>query len=327
MTPSETSEPSPQPESEPTSGPAASPSRMHTILLGPNGLRAGWSILLFIAIFIAIAIPASFVLSHILAHFHHAMPRRQTGEVPPLPVALSEAVMLMAVFLATAIMAGIERRPMLAYGLSGTHRLRHFIIGLLSGFGFLSLLIGILVITHHLRLDRPTLATAALWKYAAAWGCMFLLVGFFEELLLRGYMLITLARGIRFWPAAILLAVLFGTLHKGNPGESPFGLATAAGAAIVFSLSLWRLGSLWWAIGFHTAWDWAQSYFYGTADSGLLSRGHLMTAHPVGSVWFSGGATGPEGSVWCGLILILVAVFIVLTQRKKPWQHQRNSSQ
>lgn len=288
-----------------------------TIFLGPSGLRAGWSILIFIAIFVAIAFPASYVLGHLMLHLHLVAHHGHfTGDAPALPVGLSEAVMLISVLLATAIMARIEHRPALSYGLAGTHRLRHFVVGLLTGFAFLSLLVGILVETHHMHLDAPTLPAAALWKYAVAWGCVFLLVGFFEELLLRGYLLFTLARGIYFWPAAILLAVLFGALHKGNPGESPFGLATAAGAALLFSLSLWRIGSLWWAIGFHATWDWAQSYFYGTADSGLLSRGHLMTSHSSGSVWLSGGATGPEGSLWCGLILVLAALWVWFTQKR-----------
>ncbi|HEX4020961.1 MAG TPA: CPBP family intramembrane glutamic endopeptidase [Acidobacteriaceae bacterium] len=302
----------PAPEPQPVK---ASPS--YTILLGPKGLRAGWSILIFIAIFVAIAFSASYVLRHLMLHFHLVAHHvHLTGEAPVLPLGLSEAVMLISVLLATAIMARIEHRPALSYGLAGTHRLRHFVVGLLTGFAFLSLLIGILVETHHMHLDVPTLAAATLWKYAVVWGCVFLMVGFFEELLLRGYLLFTLARGIYFWPAAILLAVLFGALHKGNPGESPFGLATAAGAALLFSLSLWRIGSLWWAIGFHATWDWAQSYFYGTADSGLLSRGHLMTSHASGSVWLSGGATGPEGSVWCGLILVLAALWVWFTQKR-----------
>ncbi len=213
-------------------------------------------------------------------------------------------------------MSRMEGKSILSYGLGGTSRARHFITGLLSGFGFMSLLIGILSAKHHLQLDAPTFSHPTLWRYAMLWAGAFLLVGFAEECVLRGYLLFALARGIRFWTAALLLAVLFGALHKSNPGESPFGLAAAAGAALVFSLSLWRIGSLWWAIGFHAAWDWAQSFFYGTRDSGILSQGHMMTAHPVGSVWLSGGATGPEGSLWCALVLALAAGWVMLTQKK-----------
>jgi hypothetical protein len=82
---------------------------------------------------------------------------------------------------------------------------------------------------------------------------------------------------------------------------------------MVFCLSLWRTGSLWWAIGFHTSWDWAQSFLYGVADSGLMVQHHLMATHPEGKPILSGGATGPEGSIFIVAILALVCVIIVFT--------------
>ena len=299
--------------------------RSQVIFFGPNGFRAGWSALLFVSLFLIAMFSLSAAMGLLAKHLHLHLSGLRGGELSPSTGLLSEAILLAATLLATLVMARMEHRPMLAYGLSGTGRLRHFVVGLLTGFGFMSLLIGILVATHHLRLeatpsDAPTLAHSMLarttfWRYAALWGCVCLLVGFAEELLLRGYLLFTLARGLRFWPAAILLAVLFGALHKSNPGESPFGLVAAAGAALLFSLSLRRIGSLWWAIGFHATWDWAESYFYGTPDSGILSQGRQMTAHPIGSVWWSGGATGPEGSLWCLLVLALAALWVLVTQR------------
>jgi hypothetical protein len=100
----------------------------------------------------------------------------------------------------------------------------------------------------------------------------------------------------------------------GNHGESPFGLVAAMLIALIFSLSLWRLGHLWWAIGFHAAWDWGESFFYGTPDSGAVSAGRLMHAHPAGAVLLSGGSTGPEGSVWVLLVMALAALFVWATQ-------------
>jgi uncharacterized protein len=65
--------------------------------------------------------------------------------------------------------------------------------------------------------------------------------------------------------------------------------------------------SLYWAVGFHAGWDWGQSYFYGTANSGLLMQGHLLSAHPTGNPLWSGGATGPEASLFLLPILVLMA--------------------
>jgi hypothetical protein len=62
---------------------------------------------------------------------------------------------------------------------------------------------------------------------------------------------------------------------------------------------------VWWAVGFHAGWDWGQSYFYGTADSGLVVKGHLLASHPSGSPLWSRGTVGPEGSI---LIVPLVSL-------------------
>ena len=61
------------------------------------------------------------------------------------------------------------------------------------------------------------------------WAVMFLLVGFFEEFLLRGYSQFTLTRVMGFWPAAVLLSCTFGLIHIRNGGEEWTGLLAAGG--------------------------------------------------------------------------------------------------
>ncbi len=304
-----------QPASHPSPefSPGSPAKHQSAIFFGPDGLRAGWSILLFVAIFAALAVPLQLLVHAIMVHRHIAPPAKG-AELRPAIFILSEGVTLLLVLIATALMGKVEGHRFTFYGLAGTDRARQFFVGLLCGFAFLSLLVEILRATHHLTLTPSPLPAATAIEYALAWGICFLFVGLLEELLLRGYLLFTLARGIRFWPAAVILALAFGGIHRGNPGESPIGLLSAALIALVFSLSLWRLGHLWWAIGFHAAWDWSQSYLYGTPDSGLVSAGRLMTAHPSGSILVSGGATGPEGSAWVLLIILLATLFVWRTQ-------------
>ncbi len=307
------------PEAGPPQFAAFTPGRS-PVFFGPRGLRAGWSILLYVGLLFSLMYLGGFELSWFAQHLHQDVPGRGGGDFHPALAIVSESITLLAVVLATAAMALVEQKRVGDYGLAGFNRARQFLVGLVCGFVFLSLLIGILLATHHLALSKTHLPVGRLLGYAAAWGLCFLLVGMTEEFMLRGYLLFTLARGIRFWPAAFVLAALFGLMHKANPGESPFGLTAVAMIALVFSLSLWRLGHLWWAIGFHASWDWAESFFYGTADSGTVSVGRLMTAHPLGSVLQSGGATGPEGSVWVAFVLLLAALFVWKTQPNRGSQ-------
>ncbi len=187
----------------------------------------------------------------------------------------------------------------------------------------------ILVKTGFLVIDSRLLFGSDVLRYGAIWLLGFLLVGLVEEYLVRGYLQYTLTRGLAgiyewafktrhsaalgFWTAALMFSILFGLGHSNNAGESPIGLLSAGLAGLLFCFSLWRTGSLWWAIGFHTSWDWGQSFLYGVADSGMMAQHHLLATHPVGKPILSGGATGPEGSIFIVAVLALGALIIVFT--------------
>lgn len=127
------------------------------------------------------------------------------------------------------------------------------------------------------------------------------------------------AQGARFWQAAWVTSTLFGFIHTSNNGENWVGIFSAAFIGFVFCVSIRVTGSAWWAIGCHASWDWAQSYFYGTPDSGMVARGHLLTAIPAGSALWSGGADGPEGSALILPILLLILGALLLVHgRRKP---------
>jgi len=179
----------------------------------------------------------------------------------------------------------------------------------------LSGLVFVLWKTHLLAFDAGHLQGFTAWKYGAAWLLMFVFTGIFEESLLRGYLQYTLTRGMGFWWGALLMSILFGAIHGSNKGESPVGLFSAGAVGLVFCISLWYTGSLWWAIGFHATWDWAQSFFYGTPDSGMVATGHLLSEHPTGPLLWSGGPTGPEGSLYIVPLLLIMALAMWLWWR------------
>jgi hypothetical protein len=308
----------------------------HRIFIGDAGLRAGWGILLFVLLCFGSNYGVSRL--HLLPSQPHTTPGQSSPELPPVSSIISEGVMLLLVSLATLILSHIERRPVTVYGLGGSGRLRLFLHGLLWGLVLLSLLVLVLWQAHLLVFDRVLLAPAAIFRYAALWAFGFLIVALFEETFLRGYLQFTLTRGLSalyrpfitpkqagtfgFWTAAIVLCSIFGFGHSNNPGESPFGLFAVGLFGLTFIFSLSRTGSLWWAIGAHTAWNWAQSFLYGVGDSGNMIRYHLLASHPTGRPLLSGGTTGPEGSIFVlpTLALLALAAFFATprTQRTHP---------
>jgi uncharacterized protein len=276
---------------------------MHWVFFGDSGLRAGWGVLLFVALYFVFLFLTGWLFRPFLQGARH---------VTVLPVKLAlivEFTQFLPTILATLVMALIERRSLLAYGYQGEAKAIRFFSGLVWGFIALTVFLGVLWKAHLLAFDGELLHGSAILQYALGWGFMFLIVAVFEESTMRGYLQFTLSRGIGFWWGALLLSGLFGFAHGTNSGETPVGLFSAAGIGLVFCLSLWYTGSLWWAVGFHASWDWAESYFYGTSDSGMVVKGHLFGEHPTGPLVWSGGATGPEGSI---LVLGLIVIIALL---------------
>jgi hypothetical protein len=152
-------------------------------------------------------------------------------------------------------------------------------------------------------------------KFAAFWGAVFLAVGFFEEFFMRGYSQFTLAQGMGFWPAAVLLSCIFGAMHLGNAGEAWAGALAAMFIGLFWCLTLRRTGALWFAVGMHASWDWGESFLYSVPDSGQVSPGHLLASSFHGPRWLTGGSVGPEGSA---LVFILIALMWVIFDRLYP---------
>jgi membrane protease YdiL (CAAX protease family) len=122
----------------------------------------------------------------------------------------------------------------------------------------------------------------------------------------------------QFWQAAWATSTGFGLVHTYNPGETPIGVFSAALIGFTFCVSIRLIGSAWWAISFHSAWDWAQTYFYGTPDSGLVPQGHLLTSTAAGPAIWSGGKAGPEGSLLVIPVTLLILAMLVFVYRNKP---------
>jgi len=321
------------------------PSTLRFVFFGADGLRAGWSLLIYIAILFAVGYSVNLASKAIRKHYSVATASKTAQDdradaskpMAPRAALIGEGSTFLVVMLATFFMSRIERRRFGVYGLGGTHRLPQFLAGLFWGLTCLSLLVGLLRWSGYLQFEARLLSNGAALRYGLIWAIGFMLVALLEETLLRGYAQYTLARGLAgiygaifkntrhrhalgFWTAALFLSFVFGFGHGHNPGESPLGLVAAGLAGLVFCFALYRTGSLWWAIGIHASWDWAQSFLYGVADSGLMAEGHLFSTHPVGKPILSGGLTGPEGSVFAVLMLVVIAgiIFLTLRQSHRP---------
>src|ERR1035437_1294291 len=145
------------------------------------------------------------------------------------------------------------------------------------------------------------------------WAQCFLITGLCEEAVFRGYLLGTLQKGLGFWPATAISSVLFAVVHLPNYGERASGIFACVLFSVLFALTVRLTGTIWFAVGFHAAWDWSQTYLFGTSDSGIRGNGHLLNSISSGSDWLSGGVTGPEGSL---ITMLIVAILIAFLQSR-----------
>ena len=325
------------------------PSTAHRIFIGPYGLRAGWSLLIFVAMLASILTTVRVVHDYNKAKRHQQAVSAAVAAGKPAssvseskadasaPISMkdgvvSEGIAFAAVFVVSLLMALIERRRVSVYGLGGERPLARFFVGACWGLAALSLLIGILRALHLVSFDAQLDHGWTVIGYGALALLCFLFVGLLEEYLFRGYLQFTLTRGlvglgnrispvhgrsIAFWMATLITSALFFLAHTSNNGEDLVGLALVFVAGVAFVVALWRTGSLWWAIGFHMAWDWAQSFLYGVPDSGMLMKERMFATHASGNPVLSGGTVGPEGSVLCIPVLALMIVVLLFT-RKSP---------
>jgi len=276
-----------------------------TIFLNEKGLRAGWRLLIYAVFVAAIGFGGGMVLQHF------APPSR--GVFSPGYLFAGEVFNFVVVFGAALIMSLIERRPAGVYGLPASSAFgklfwRGFLIGLIE----ISALMALIAVFGGYSFGSLALHGSAILRWAIVWAIFFVFVGLFEEFLFRGYTQFTLADGIGFWPAAILLSILFGAIHLGNLGEGWVGAAAVVMIGLVFALTLRRTGNLWLAVGWHASFDFGETFLYSVPNSGIVFDGHLSNASLHGAKWLAGGTVGPEGSVFSFLTMAILALVVHL---------------
>jgi len=317
-----TSEPEAAGDMLPAEVPSTATEKPHwfrSIFVGPDGIRAGWRFLLYVVMFMALFQGIQYVLAlypPIRQIFEEV---RGGGTITHAFNFLFESSAILAAYLPALLLSRIEKRPFGAYGvpLQGAFG-RMFWWGTLWGLIFESVEVCLISAFGGFSFGGLALSGPEIIKHGLLWAFGFLLVGFFEEFFFRGYSQFTLGSWIGFWPSAIFISALFGYSHLSNPGEGWAGALSVFALGLFTCFTLQRTGNLWFAIGFHAAGDYAETFIYSTPDSGLLAGGHLLNSTFHGPKWLTGGTIGPEGSVF-DFVLMFAAflVFLWLFPAKK----------
>jgi membrane protease YdiL (CAAX protease family) len=287
---------------------------MRRIFFNSSGLRPGWRLLIFVGIFLGLGFLADWIVPRI---FH-------TEERPfldPAGAISDELQSLVQALIATGAMARIERRRLAHYGIPVRNAFGpDFWVGVAWGLASTSLLVGLIAAFGGYHILGLAIHGGELWHFSGLWIIANLLIGFSEEIQFRAYILATLADGIGFWAAAILLSTGFGALHYFlKPHERWEDFVSTGLLGLFMCLTLRRTGSLAFAIGFHAAFDLANLFVWSGQNAGEYAVGHLLETRWQGPQWLTGGPLGPEASWMVFVVIVLMFVIFDRCYRHKKF--------
>jgi uncharacterized protein len=224
-------------------------SAFHDLFYNESELRAGWRLLIFMAMV--------FALGYSTNHLFRRLLRGADDATSFLVFELTDFVIFL---FASWIMGRIESRTIADYGLPWRLMFRaQFWQGFLIGFASITVLLFAMRVAGVFHFAGVALHGGDVSKWAVVYALVFVLVALREEFRARGYALYTLTSGIGFWPAAIISSAYFGYSHHGNSGEDWIGLFNAGAFGLLLCFLLRRTGNLWLPIGFHMAFDWGET--------------------------------------------------------------------
>ncbi len=284
---------------------------LKTLFFNPNHqLRNGWWILIFLA-FIAVSRFAYKPVTHGL---------KDLG----LSKQWLEAVPFLFALLVTWACTRLRKEPLSSVGFRLNQRwFKEMAWGTLAGIAMAIATVALIFAIGGVRFELdPARSIGVL----LAGLYLFLFVALFEETLFRGFMFQRLLAGVGVWPTQIALATLFAVAHWGSPGMQGTTEIVAFLdiflAAVMLGLAYLRTGSLALPIGLHLGWNWTEGSVLGFGVSGYDFPGWLRPIFQGQAEWLTGGAFGPESSVFSPLITLVPILLLWRWKGSKDLAHE-----
>ena len=295
---------------------------MNQIFLSPDGsrLRAAWrlviQLILWIVFSFCLSVPVGLGLFLIDPSFIESPTQLPPAYLLLASIAETFAVTL-SVFLARRF---LDKESIESLGLKLNVQA---LIDIFTGIGITLIQMGFIYVLM-LNLGWLTFEGFA-WEFDPAgtviqgvltFLALFILVGWHEELLSRGYHLQTIASGINLFWGVVISSVIFGALHLANPGASWRAVAGITLAGLLFAFAYIRTVQLWLPIGLHIGWNFFEGVVFGFPVSGLDIYA-LMRIEVTGPELWTGGLFGPEAGLIVLPSLIIGAGLIYVFTRNR----------
>ena len=273
------------------------------VFLSPDEprLRAGWRLLIQTILLVILSIIAGIIIQIIIFILTTLF---NIYFDPSINMLATELILLFSItasiFLARKF---LDQRPIVSLGLKlNQQAVLDVLVGIVITFFQMGLIYGIEIALGWTKFDGFAWQTESGLVVAGGlgtWLVIFLIVGWQEELLSRGYHLQTLESGLNTFWAVLISSSVFGVLHLGNPNASWISTLGILLAGLFLALPYILTRQLWLSIGLHIGWNFFEGVVFGFPVSGLET--FRLLRHTVsGPELWTGGAFGPEA----GLLVI-----------------------
>jgi len=276
-----------------------SPNPIRVIFFVSSGdrLRAGWRLILHTILILVFSVVLGIIIFIPvgLLNINFDSPIALLANEITLGISITAATFLSRRFL--------DKQSMESLGLiPGIQSVIDILVGFSITFFLMSLVYGIEFSLGWTKFEGFAWSSVPLPTLASdlgIWLLIFLLVGWQEELLSRGYHLQTITSGSNLTIGVLFSSAVFGILHIFNPGASWISTLGIVLAGFFLALPYILTRQLWLSIGLHIGWNFFEGVVFGFPVSGLETF-QLLRHKVTGPEIWTGGAFGPEA----GLIII-----------------------
>ncbi len=306
-----------------------------------KGLHWSLEMLIFLAVFIVctiaqaiFVIPPTFIFLFTNEDYLNASMSGNFSEIFELSMkfATSNKMVLTTLF-STILMTGVvllfcrllQKRKMNTLGFVKRGWMKEYLIGLVVGFVIFSVAVGICVLTGSLEFHGISAAFTP--GLLILFGIGFIIQGMAEEVLCRGYFMVSLARRYPLIAAILINSIWFMILHALNPGMSLLAIINLTLFGVFASLYFIKRGNIWGVCAIHSIWNFVQGNFYGISVSGMGDMTSVLQSTSVsGKELINGGTFGLEGGLAVTIVLV-IGIAILTFYRKKDMIQNANISE
>lgn len=207
----------------------------------------------------------------------------------------------------------VERRSLVTIGLGAVGAVK-FVPGHLIGLATICSVVGAIWAAGGYEVGGFGKALAAQGAIASV---ALLLVSFVvqasaEEIVFRGWFLSALTRRLGIVVAMLLTSAVFSLVHYG-PGQ--LWLVTLNTFLFSVFTCCWvlREGGIWGVMGWHVGWNWLSAVGFELPITGLDANVPALIVELTarGPDHLTGGAQGPEGSVFCTIFFVASSIALL----------------